>query len=150
MPTKDVIIEKDSELPHELRSLLSSFFSPDQLDKVAKNGARIRVTLTTPWPKTAKKKKPKVVIDDALIRKIQEAAASAEELEAVVGQLSGPQVQEVGERLDISIGKTGRVESLRSQLISSLRSEAVWRGISGQEKKDEEPYSSKRTPPDSE
>lgn len=138
MPTKDIIIERDSELPQELQSLLSRFFSPDQLDKAAKNGARVRVTLTTPWPKTAKKKKRKVVIDDALIRSIQEAARSEEELEAIVGDLSGPQVQEVGKRLHISIGKTGRVESLRSQLINSLRSEAVWRGISGQEKRDDE------------
>lgn len=133
MATKQFIIKKGETIPEDVSRIIESTFSDAELKKAVEKGARVSVTLTIPWPKEPKKKKPKVVIDDSLIAYLKEAAQSEEKLEKALAELSGPQMQEIGKRLEISISKTGRVESMRAQLQNSLRSGEIWRGISGQQ-----------------
>lgn len=134
MATKQFIVKKGESIPEEISRLIETAFGAAELKKACEKGARLSVSLTVPWPKEPKKAKPKIVIDDSLINGLKEAAQSEEKLDKALAELSGPQIQEIGKRLDISISKTGRVESMRAQLQNSLRSGEVWRGISGQQK----------------
>lgn len=132
MATKQFIIKKGEPASEEIVRIIETTFSNAELEKACERGARLRISLTAPWPKVPKKKMPKVVINDSLIENIKEAAQSEEELESALAELSGPQIQEIGTRLGISVSKSGRVESKRAQLHNSLRSGEIWRGISGQ------------------
>mgnify|MGYP006427254657 CR=1 FL=1 len=138
MATKRLTIKKDEPVPKEIAGIIETAFSDAELKKARDKGAQLRITLTTPWPKERKKKKPKVVIDDSILEKIEEAARTEEALERELAGLSGPQIQEIGMRLGISISKASRVESKRAQLQNSLRSGEIWRGISGQASANEE------------
>jgi hypothetical protein len=130
MPIKEFIIKTNEALPHSLESLLGESFDSKILTKAKTNGAKIKVIVTTPWPKPPKKEK--VIIDDMLVARLKTMAQNETELETEIGKLNGPQILKIAIMVGIPMSKTSKVPSLRAQLVKSLRSEIIWKGIAGQ------------------
>jgi hypothetical protein len=132
MPNKDLTFSPGQDISETMRRFVADCFDNETLERVTSAGCRLRVSLSTPWPKKPKPKRPKVEITDNLLRQIKESAASPASLEAELSKFNGPQLIQIGKRLDVSLSKSSRVESLRAQLANSLRSGAIWQGITGQ------------------
>lgn len=111
--------------------MLNSIYSFQEVEQAVAQGAKIEVTLTSPWPKP-KKPKAETVIEPALLEELHRLNTNAEALEAKIADLNGPQILKIGVMLGIPMSKNAKTEALRARLFGSLRSEAVWRGISGQ------------------
>lgn len=131
MATKDYIVRPGEPVPDNLRVLLETFFAPAEYKKFTDHGARLRVITTSPWPRPAKVPKAKVVIDAEYVTRLKMLAKDEAALEGEVGLLSGPQILQLGQLIGIPMAKKTKLTSLRAQLTNSLRSEIVWRGISG-------------------
>lgn len=117
--------------PDDLRILLEQLFSPAECKTFAEHGARLRLITTCPWPRLPKVPKPKPVIDADCVTRLKTLAQDEAALEREVGLLSGPQILELGQLIGIPMTKKTKLTSLRAQLTNSLRSEILWRGISG-------------------
>lgn len=131
MATKDFILKPGEPAPDNLRILLESFFPPAECKKFTEHGARLRVIATCPWPKPPKVPKPKIVIDADYVARLKMLTKDEAALEGEVGLLNGPQILQLGQLIGIPMAKKTKLTSLRAQLTNSLRSEIVWRGISG-------------------
>jgi hypothetical protein len=98
---------------------------------MTQRGARVRIITTSPWPKLPKIPKLKILINDDYVTRLKLLAVDESVLEREVHQLNGPQILQLGQLIGIPLAKNSKLDSLRAQLINSLRSEIVWRGISG-------------------
>jgi hypothetical protein len=107
---------------------LNSTYSSQEVEQAIAQGAKVQISIVTPWPKP---KKP-TVIEPALLDELHRLVIDAEALETKIAELNGPQILKIGEILGIPMSKNAKTEALRARLFGSLRSEAVWRGISGQ------------------
>jgi hypothetical protein len=131
MATKDFILKAGEPAPEEMRSALEKLFSPTEWEKMTQRGARVRIITTSPWPKPPKVPKVKIVIDADYVARLKTLAADESSLEREVALLNGPQILQLGQLIGIPMAKKTKLTSLRAQLMNSLRSEIVWRGISG-------------------
>ncbi len=131
MATKDFILKAGEPAPESVRNVLEKLFSPTEWEKMIQRGARVRVITTSPWPKPPKIPKVKIVIDADYVARLKTLAADESALEHEVGLLSGKQILQLGQLIGIPMAKKTKLTSLRAQLMNSLRSEIVWRGISG-------------------
>ena len=131
MATKDFILKPGEPAPENIRTTLERLLSPGELEKLSQRGARVRIIVTSPWPKPPKVPKPKIIIDAAFVARLKSLAADETTLEHEASILNGPQILKLGQLIGIPMAKKTKLSSLRAQLINSLRSEIVWRGISG-------------------
>ncbi len=131
MATKEFILKAGEPAPESVRSWLEKLYSPAELERMTQRGARVRVSLTSPWPKVPKIPKPVIAVDGAYLERLKSLATNESALEKEVGFLGSQVILEIGKVLGIPMQKKSKVPSLRAQLINSLRSEIVWRGISG-------------------
>lgn len=131
MATKDFILKPGEPAPENIRTTLERLLSPGELEKLTQRGARVRLIVTSPWPKPPKVQKPKIIIDAAFVARLKSLAADETALEREANILNGPQILKLGQLIGIPMAKKTKLSSLRAQLINSLRSEIVWRGISG-------------------
>lgn len=130
MPTKEFIITPGEAFPEILETALLQAFGASVVTKALQKGAKLKLTVTVPWPKPPKKEK--VAIDDGFIAKLKETASDETQLETEIAKLSGPQILQIASFLGVPMTKTSKLQSLRAQLLKSLRSEIVWKGIAGQ------------------
>jgi hypothetical protein len=130
MPIKEFILTPGGALPQSLETLFAESFDPKLVAKARVKGARVKLIIMTPWPKPPKKEV--VIVDDKFIEKLKEIARDETQLEGEIGKLSGPQILTIGGTLGVPMSKTSKVPSLRAQLLRSIRSEIVWKGIAGQ------------------
>ena len=131
MATRDFILKAGESAPEEVRNALEKLFSPTEWEKMTVRGARVRIITTSPWPKPPKVPKVKIVIDADYVTRLKTLAVDESALEREVGLLNGPQILQLGQLIGIPMAKKTKLTSLRAQLMNSLRSEIVWRGISG-------------------
>jgi hypothetical protein len=131
MRQHDFIIKPGQQLELELALFLAKRFNPEEIENAVKHGAKLRFSLITPWPKP-KKPKCEIVVDPAVLAELQSLVPRPDALEARIAELSGPQILKIGAMLGIPMLRTAKLEGLRARLFGSLRSETVWKGISGQ------------------
>ena len=131
MATKDFILRAGEPASESVRSALEKVFSPGEWEKMTQHGARVRIITTSPWPKPPKIPKVKIVIDADYVARLKSLATDESALDREVSQLNGRQILQLGQLIGIPMAKKTKLPSLRAQLINSLRSEIVWRGISG-------------------
>jgi hypothetical protein len=131
MPTRDFILKPGDPVNADIRSALGGFFSSAEWEKMTELGARVKVSTTCPWPKTPKPPKQKVVFDSTYLGRLKSLSTDEAALETEVNNLNGPLILQLGQIIGIPMAKKTKLSSLRAQLINSLRSEIVWRGISG-------------------
>jgi hypothetical protein len=127
----EIIIRSDTGVPDALLAVLGTTYSPEKVKQASAQGAKIRIVVTTPWPKL-KKLKPKVVIAPSLLEELHGLAGDSDALESKISKLNGPQILRIGEILGIPMPKSGKTEALRARLFGSLRSKSIWKGISGE------------------
>ena len=135
MPIKEFIFKIEEAFPAAIEALLTQAFDASVVAKARSKGAKVKLTLITPWPKPPKKEK--IIVDDAFISKLKGMAGNETLLDAEIGRLNGPQMLKIGSTLGIPLTKSSKIPSLRAQLLRSLRSEIVWMGIAGQGPHDE-------------
>lgn len=131
MATKDFIFKPGETVSENIQTWLEKIFSPEEREKMHRHGARVRIIATTPWPKPPKIPKPKIVIDANFIAGLKRLASDENALEREITNLNGPQILQIGQIVGIPMAKKTKLASLRAQLINSLRSEIVWRSITG-------------------
>src|SRR5438477_10053580 len=129
MATKEIVIQAGEALPPPFESAFAEAFGPDALAKAQKCGAKLRLVITTPWPKAKREKK---TIDQKYIGKLKVLAPDQTKLETEINTLSGPDILKVASLLEVPMSKSSKLSSLRAQLAKSLRSEIVWKSIAGQ------------------
>lgn len=132
MANKDFILRPVDDIPEIIRDMLVHAFGDEALAMVKTSGGKLRLQLTTPWPKAKKPKKPPFEVSDGLIQSLRDAAHDVDALDRELSKYNGSQLVEIGKRLDVMLSRSSRVDSLRAQLANSLRSAAVWQGITGQ------------------
>jgi hypothetical protein len=128
---RDIIVQPGATPSSELLAVLNSTYGSQEVEQAIAQGAKVHVSIVTPWPKP-KKPKAEPVIEPALLDELHRLIINAEALETKIAELNGPQILKIGEMLGIPMSKNAKTEALRARLFGSLRSEAVWRGISGQ------------------
>lgn len=131
MQQRDFIIKPGQQLEPESASFLAKYFNPVEIEAALKRGARLRLSLITPWPRT-KKPNNDAIIAPGILAELESIVSRPEALEARLAEFSGPQILKIGGLLGIPMQKTAKVEGLRARLFGSLRSGTVWKSISGQ------------------
>ncbi|MCE0523028.1 MAG: hypothetical protein LV480_08970 [Methylacidiphilales bacterium] len=131
MNTKhEIIIGSETGASDALLAVLGATYSPEKVKQATVQGAKIRIMITTPWPRP-KKLKSEVIVAPTLLEELQRLKGNADALELKISKLKGPQLLKIGEILGIPMPKRGRTESLRERLFGSLRSESIWNAIAG-------------------
>ena len=128
MASREIILRAGDLISQEVQALLGE----DLVQKAQQKGAKIRITVVSPFPKLQKTPKPRIEIDESFLSRLQSLAAKPEMLDREVEHLSKAQLLRVAELSGLPMSKSAKVESLRAQLIHSLRSTEIWRGISGE------------------
>jgi hypothetical protein len=129
MATKEIVIQPGEALPPSIENAFAEAFGTDALAKAQKRGAKIRLVITTPWPKAKREKK---TIDQNYVDQLKALAPDEAKLEGEINTLSGPDILKVASLLEVPMSKSSKLSSLRAQLAKSLRSEIVWKSIAGQ------------------
>ena len=131
MATKDIILAAGEGIPEPLRSAFLEFLGPKIIAQATEKGAKIKVTVTSPWPKQPPVKKEKIIIDESYVSHLKTLASDEARLEAEINKLSGPNILEAASFLQVPMSKSSKVRSLREQLFKTLRSDIVWKSIAG-------------------
>ena len=130
MATKEFIVSKGGPIPSFLAPLLTEICGESKLGKLVADGVRMRVSVNSPFPK---EKKLRPTVDDTTLSRLRDLIAKPEALEREIERFSGTQLLQIAKMAGIHLSKGTRITSLRAQLSNSLRSESVWRGISGED-----------------
>jgi hypothetical protein len=132
MATKDIVLQPGEALPPSIQNAFAEAFGTEVLANARDRGAKLRLVLTSPWPKPARAKRPKKIIDQSFVDRLKTLASDEGKLEAEVNTLSGPEILKIASLLEVPMSKSSKLSSLRAQLQKTLRSEIVWKGIAGQ------------------
>jgi hypothetical protein len=128
MATKEFIVPNRGEIPPFLAPLLTEICGESKLGTLSAEGVHIRVNVKSPWPK---EKKVKPTVDETTLARLRDLTSKPEALEQEIERFSGPQLLQIAKMAGIHLSKGTKITSLRAQLSNSLRSDSVWRGISG-------------------
>jgi hypothetical protein len=74
----------------------------------------------------------KLIIDEPFVTRLKDLAVDETQLEGEISKFNGPDILKIAALLKIPMSKSSKVQSLRAQLLKSLRSEIVWKSIAGQ------------------
>ena len=66
------------------------------------------------------------------VERFKALATDEAQLETELSKFGAPEILKIADLLEIPMSKSSKVESLRAQLLKSLRSEIVWKSIAGQ------------------
>jgi hypothetical protein len=132
MATKEIVLQPGEALPPSIQNAFAEAFGTEVLANARDRGAKLRLVLTSPWPKPARAKRPKKIIDQSFVDRLKTLASDEGKLEAEVNTLSGPEILKIASLLEVPMSKSSKLSSLRAQLQKTLRSEIVWKGIAGQ------------------
>src|SRR5947207_2226126 len=124
MATKEIVIQPGEALPPPFQDAFAEAFGTDVLAKAQQRGAKLRLVVTTPWPKGKREKK---IIDQNYVDQLKALAPDQAKLEAEINTLSGPEILKVASVIEVPMSKSSKLSSLRAQLAKSLRSEIVWK-----------------------
>jgi hypothetical protein len=128
MTSKNIIVRAGDSVPSELQEVLGK-----ELVRVAQQkGAKIRIVVTTPFPKAQRTLKPRTEIDESFLSRLQSLSVDPDRLDREVHTLSKAQLLRLAELSGLPMSKSAKIESLRAQLVNSLRSTEIWRRISGE------------------
>ena len=130
MATKEIVIQPGEALPPPFQNAFAEAFGTDVLSKAQQRGAKLRLVVTTPWPKGKRENK---IIDQNYVDQLKALAPDQAKLEAEINTLSGPEILKVASVIEVPMSKSSKLSSLRAQLAKSLRSEIVWKSIAGQQ-----------------
>ena len=131
MATKDIIVAAGEVMPEPLISAFRELLGPKIVEQALAKGAKIKVTLTSPWPKRPAIKKEKIIVDESYVSHLKALASDEARLESEINKLSGPNILETATFLQVPMSKSSKVRSLREQLFKTIRSEIVWKSIAG-------------------
>jgi hypothetical protein len=131
-PTQEIIIHAGQTPPPEIVAVLNATYAEEEVADALRQGAKLKLSLVTPWPKP-KIKKPDPTISPELILELKSLSPDADRLEKRIEDLSGPQILKIGKMLGIPMAQSAKTTGLRARLFGSLRSESVWKAISGQD-----------------
>jgi hypothetical protein len=132
MATKEIVLQPGEALPPSIQNAFAEAFGTELLATARDRGAKLRLVLTSPWPKPARAKRQKKIIDQSFVDRLKTLASDEGKLEAEVNTLSGPEILKIASLLEVPMSKSSKLSSLRAQLQKTLRSEIVWKGIAGQ------------------
>ena len=130
MATKQILIQPGEALPSPFQNTVAEVFGAEVFAKAQKDGAKLRLTVTTPWPKPKREKK---IIDNNYVDQLKALAPDQAKLECEINTLSGPEILRIALLIEVPLSKNSKLSSLRAQLAMSLRSEIVWKSIAGQD-----------------
>jgi hypothetical protein len=136
-PTHEIIIEAGQNPPSEIVAVLNATYTENEVADALRHGAKLKLSLVIPWPKP-KIKKPDPTISAELIAELKSLASDSDRLEKRIEDLTGPQILKIGKILGIPMSQSAKTTGLRARLFGSLRSESVWKAISGQETQDQD------------
>ena len=123
MPKHTIKHASGTSLSEGIRSMLGTFFSKEEINKLEILGGTVEVVIST-TPRGIKKKKGQM-IDQNYIRKLRNTAGSGGDLKAELMTLTGKQLREVCVRIELpsSSHLTNRqlVASIESRLLSPRR-----------------------------
>jgi hypothetical protein len=132
MATKEINVKPGETVPDVIEAAVRHLFGQEALSKAREKGAKLRFTVTSPWPKPPVVKKVKLIIDEPFVARLKDLAADETQLEGEISKFNGPDILKIAALLKIPMSKSSKVQSLRAQLLKSLRSEIVWKSIAGQ------------------
>lgn len=127
MPKHEQFFKPGEKMPEHLQQMLERYFSPQQFQKLEKFGGRVQISITAPFI-DVKKQSRKLEINAEFTERLSIEKDKASEL---LQSLTKEQLKQVAELLHFPVASKSTTNEIRNQLLSFLRSEDKWKGISG-------------------
>lgn len=130
MPKREIVHEAGRPVASELRETLEKHFNEAELRKLERLGGRVVFSITAPYTKRARGRKP-IEIDEAFVQRLNGVKHSTEAIQSILRELSVKELRALCKLVGQPIRSSDTAHYIRSELVRHLQAEDVWRRISG-------------------
>ena len=131
MPRHDMTHPAGRKVPTEIRELLSTYFSENDIIRLERLGGNVSIVLTVPYrPKGNRRGSPSIV-DQDFISGLHDTRNSSADLRKQIEVLNVKQLKVLGNLVGHPLRTTSTRAAMVDEIVSYFRAEDVWERIVG-------------------